>query len=113
MNYVDFEVGEQTYKLRLTTQNVIAMEKALGCNPIQIIYNIDKDILPKLSDLCIMLQSMLSTYQHGITVNETMKIIDNYMADGHNMFDLIPVLLEVFTASGFINTESEEVADPN
>ena len=42
MNYVDFEVGEQTYKLRLTTQNVIAMEKALGCNPIQIIYNIDK-----------------------------------------------------------------------
>ena len=36
MNYVEFEVGTKVYKLKLTTRNVISLEKSLGCNPVAI-----------------------------------------------------------------------------
>ena len=36
MNYVEFQVKEKTYKLRLSTRNTISLEKSLGCNPVAI-----------------------------------------------------------------------------
>ena len=36
MMYVDFNVGDKNYKLRLGTRQIVALEKQLGCNPIAI-----------------------------------------------------------------------------
>lgn len=36
MMYYDFEAGNKAYKLRLNTRNIVALEKALGTNPIGI-----------------------------------------------------------------------------
>jgi len=115
MNYTDFVVGNETYKLRLTTRSLVALEKALNCNPVQIFMDIDNNKLPKLTDMAILLQGMLSTLNHGINIDKTYEIIDAFLADGHNMFDLVPVFVEVFQDSGFINAtvEATEVSDPN
>jgi len=115
MNYTEFNVGNETYKLRLTTRTLVALEKQLNCNPIQIFYDIDNNVLPKLSDMAIILNAMLQTLQHGINIDKTYEIIDNYLADGNNMFDLVPMFVEVFQDSGFINAtvETTEVSDPN
>lgn len=114
MNYIEITINGETYKLRLTTRSLVALEKSLGCNPIQIFYDIDNNKLPKLTDMGIILQSMLQAYHHGISVEKTYDLLDAYFADGHNMFDLVPVFVDVFTACGFINAsvEAEEV-NPN
>ena len=36
MIYVDFTAGNKNYRLRLNTRNTIALEKALGTNPLAI-----------------------------------------------------------------------------
>ena len=33
MNFIDFVVGNKTYKLRLNTRSIVLLEKQLGCNP--------------------------------------------------------------------------------
>ena len=38
MMYVDFTAGNKEYKLRLTTRDVVALEKQLGCNPLMIFW---------------------------------------------------------------------------
>lgn len=37
-------------------------------------------------------------------------LFDDYVADGHNLFDLIPVFIEVFQESGYL-TKTNAKAD--
>lgn len=110
MNYTTLTIGSTEYKLRLTTRSLVAMEKALGQNPINIFMKIE-DELPKTSDLAIMLWSCLQTLNHGITIDKTYDLIDAYMADGNQMFDLIPAIIETFQAAGFLGANEEPATD--
>ena len=49
MMYYEFEVGNKVYKLRLTTRNVVSLEKQLGCNPLGIFGN--GETLPTVSQM--------------------------------------------------------------
>lgn len=113
MNYETIIIGREEYKLRLTTRNCIALEKALGYNPVQLFMDIDEGKLPKLTDMLIILQSMLAPLQHGITMDKTYDIYDAFVADGNNMFDLVPVFVAVFQNCGFISANAEEVEEKN
>ena len=108
MNYTELIINGESYKLRLNTRNCIALEKALGYNPVQVFMEIDEGKLPKLTDMIIMLQVMLQQLQHGITIEKTYDLFDTYVAEGHNMFDLVPIFIEVFQNSGFISAENVE-----
>jgi hypothetical protein len=100
--YVELFIGDESYKLRLTTKASVALEKALGYNPISMLMDIDNGVMPKLNDVLIMLQAMLQTYHHGFSLDKTYDLFDKYVADGKGMFDLIPVFIEVFQMSGYL-----------
>ena len=108
MIYVDFTAGNKNYRLRLNTRNTIALEKALGTNPLAIFG--DGETLPTITTMVHILHASLQQYNHGITLNDAFDIFDEYLADGHTMMDFIPVILEVYKVSGLIggNTESAE-----
>ena len=109
--FTEFTVGDRTYKLRLTTQGVISLEKTLGVNPLQIFMGIDDDVLPKMTDLITILHQMLQPYEHGIRLAEVYEIYDAYIEDGHTMWDLVEVLINAFMDAGFLpkaNDEDEE-----
>ena len=108
MLYTELRINDESYKLRLTTKTSIALEKALGFNPITMLMEIDDGVMPKLGDCLTMLHSMLQTYHHGFTMEKVYDLFDKYVADGHNMFDLIPVFVEVFEQSGYITSGSNE-----
>jgi hypothetical protein len=36
MKFLDFEVGNKTYQLRLTTRSIVNLEKKIGMNPLAI-----------------------------------------------------------------------------
>jgi hypothetical protein len=111
MLFTELKIGNESYKLRLTTKVSIALEKSLGFNPLTMLMEIDNGVMPKLGDCLIMLHAMLQTYHHGMNMDKVYDLFDAYVADGHNMFDLIPVFIKVFEQSGYITSSENAEAE--
>ena len=105
MMYVDFEAGNKAYKLRLNVRNTVALEKALGCNPLAIFGS--GDTIPTITTMATILWASLQQYQHGITLNDAYDIFDAYLEE-HTSTDFIPVILEIYRVSGIIPKEATE-----
>lgn len=102
MMYYDFQVGEKVYNLRLTTRNIIKLEKKIGVNPLAIFGN--GDTVPTLT-------TMLAVFQYALpnaTESEAYDIFDKWLEEGHTLADFIPVILEVYKISGLIKDENPE-----
>lgn len=100
MNYIDFEAGNKAYKLRLNTRNTILLEKQLGCNPLSIFG--EGDTIPTITVMVAILHASLQQYQHSISLNDAYDIFDAWLDEGNSTTDFIPIILEVYKASGII-----------
>lgn len=109
MNFIDFEAGNKTYKLKLTTRSIVLLEKQLGCNPLSIFGN--GETVPTITVMVSILHAALQQYNHGITLNDAYDIFDEYIADGHSTIDFMPVILDIYRASGIIPKENETKND--
>ena len=105
MMYFDFEAGNKQYKLRLNTRNTVALEKALGCNPLSIFGA--GDTIPTITTMVTILWASLQQYHHGISLNDAYDIFDAYLEE-HAATDFIPVILEVYKVSGIIRDGATE-----
>lgn len=105
MMYVDFTAGNRDYKLRLTTRDVIALEKQLGCNPLMIFGNGDK--VPTITTMVQVLNAALQPMNHGITLDDAYDIFDEYLNDGHIVTDFIAVIVDIYKVSGLIKNSGE------
>lgn len=104
MNYLDFKAGSKEYKLRLNTRNTVSLEKQLGCNPLAIFGS--GDTIPTITVMVKILHASLQQYQHSITLEDAYDIFDEWLEDNHVMTDFIPLIIEIYKASGIIK-------DPN
>jgi len=107
MMFYELEAGNKVYKLRLTTRNIVSLEKQLNGNPLSIFGDGDK--LPTVTELVAVLWASLQQYNHGISMNDAYNIFDDYLADGHAMTDFFSVVVEVYKISGLIQTEKESI----
>jgi hypothetical protein len=105
MNYIDFEVGTKTYKLRLNTRNIVLLEKQLGCNPLSIFGN--GETVPTVTVMVAVLHASLQQYNHGISLNDAYDIFDEYLDEGHSSVDFLPVILDIYKASGIIPKDNK------
>lgn len=103
MMYVDFTADNKDYRLRLSTRNIVALEKQLGCNPLGIFGN--GDTIPTVTQMVNVLYASLQQLNHGISLNDAYDIFDAYLADGHSATDFIQIILDIYKASGLIKTE--------
>ena len=101
MNFINFEVNNKSYKLRLNTRNIVMLEKQLGCNPLHI-FGVAGDTIPTITVMVAILHASLQQYNHGITLNDAYDIFDEYLADGHSATDFMETILEIYRASGII-----------
>lgn len=112
MLYIDFEADRKAYKLRLTTREVITLEKRLGCNPLSIFGA--GDTIPSVTQMVAILHASLQAYHHGTTYDATLDIFDAWLAEGHAITDFIPTIIEIYRTGGIIapekrrNVEAEE-----
>lgn len=106
MNFITFEVGEKTYKLRLNTRNVVLLEKQLGCNPLRI-FGDNGEKIPTITDMVAILHASLQQYNHGISLNDAYEIFDRYLEE-HTSVDFIPFILEIYKVSGIIPKDSAD-----
>lgn len=107
MNYIDFAAGNKDYKLRLSTRAIMTLEKQIGCNPVMIFGNGDK--IPTITTMVQILHASLQQLNHGISLEDAYNIFDAWLADGHAMTEFIPVILDIYRASGIISAENNEV----
>lgn len=110
MLYTKLTIRNKDYNLRLTTRNSVALERSLGYNPISMLMDIEKGKMPKLEDVIKILHACLLQDNHGLTLEKTYDLFDDYASEGNSMFDLIPVFVEVFQNCGYI-TKSEDAAE--
>lgn len=111
MLYIDFTAGGKDYKLRLNTRAVVGLEKQLGMNPLAIFGN--GDTMPTVTTLIQILHAALQQYQHGISLDDVYDIYDAYIADGHTMTDLLPVIVDLYKVSGLIKDNRRGDAEKN
>lgn len=108
MMYIDFNAGGKDYKLRLATRNIVALEKAIGCNPLSIFGNGEE--LPSITTMVMILWQSLQKFHHNIGLNEAYDIFDQYLEDNTAM-DFIPVILDIYKVSGIIKNENNETGE--
>lgn len=111
MLYVDFEAGNKAYKLRLNTRNTVALEKALGCNPLSIFGS--GDTIPTITVMVQVLHASLQALEHGITLEKAYDIFDAYLEEGNSATDFIPVILDIYKVSGIIRESTKGEAEKN
>lgn len=109
MLYYTFTVKEKDYKCRLAAKNCVELEKKLGTNPLNIFMEIaKKGEVPNLEVLITILHASLQKFQHGMSLDDAYALYDEFVDEGHNLMDLVPVLLEIFKVSGLIGEEVED-----
>jgi hypothetical protein len=106
MLYIDFEADRKAYKLRLTTREIIALEKRLGCNPVSIFGT--GETIPSVTQMVAVLHAALQPYHHGTTFDVALDIFDSYLADGHTVTDFIPVIIDIYRTGGIIAKEKNK-----
>lgn len=111
MMYVDFSAGNKEYKLRLNTRSVVLLEKQLGCNPLGIFG--DGTQIPTITAIVAVLHASLQAYHHGISLNDAYDIYDEYLADGHTMTDILPVIVDLYKVSGLLKLDEEASNEKN
>ena len=110
MMYIDFNAGGKDYKLRLATRNIVALEKAIGCNPLSIFGNGEE--LPSITTMVMILWQSLQKFHHNIGLNEAYDIFDEFLEEKTAM-DFIPVILDIYKVSGIIRGEEETEPEKN
>ena len=105
MMYVEFNAGGREYKLRINTRATVALEKKIGCNPLAIFG--DGDTMPTITTMVAILHASLQQYEHNISLDDAYDIWDSWVADGHDMTEFIPIILEVYKESGIIKNKGK------
>lgn len=109
MLYTTMTIKEQEYKLRLSANAIVQVEKKLGENPLNIIMRVEEGVIPSVTSLLIILWGALQPYNHEMTLEKVYSLYDDFIEDGKNLMDLVPIILEVFKTSGFMpNKETQE-----
>lgn len=105
MNFINFEVGSDVYKLRLNTRSIVALEKQIGCNPLNI-FGADYEEVPTITVMVNILHASLQQYNHGISVNDAYDIFDRYL-ENNAVTDFVHVIIDVYKASGLIPADTD------
>lgn len=106
--YAILKLTNKEYKCRLSTRNLINLEKRLGENPLNVFISVSETELPKLETLLVILHESLQSLEHGITLDDTYDIYDQWIEEGNGFIELISFLMEVYKASGLIKEEKKK-----
>lgn len=109
MLFTEWKIDDNTeYKLRLTAQNCVKLEKDLGKNPLDVISNITEHNLPKLSDLIRVVHAAMLAFNSGVTLEKVYSIYDTWVESGHSLIDLIPLIVDIYKGAGIIPDRDEQ-----
>ena len=104
------KIGDTEYKCKINTNGLVSLERRLKGNPLNIFMTIGDEnfTLPKIEDLLIIFHESLTTYQHGISMEDVYDIFDKYIEDGKTIVDFINDIVEIFNVSGLLPKDKKK-----
>lgn len=112
MLYTEWSVDNKTYKLRLTTMGVLALEDKLGKNPADIFLALSDGQLPKIRDVVTIVHQSLQACHNGFTLDKTAALLDTYFESGHSIYDLVSnEIMKVFQDAGLLGSSTDDEED--
>lgn len=113
--FTEWNVNDKTYKLRLTTMGVLALEDKLGKNPADIFLQLSDGQLPRIKEIVQVLHQSLQACHNGFTIEKTANLLDAYFEEGHSIYELVSnEIMKVFQNAGLLGSEvDEEEEDEN
>lgn len=98
-----WEVGGQSYKLKLKTSAIVELESKYKTNLMNIMGS-DQGGMPALSVMLDVAHAAMKDWNHGITKNGVMDIFNRYIEEGGSQLSFyMTVYMEIFTVSGFFS----------
>lgn len=102
---VEFTVGTNIYKLQLKTKQCILLEKKLGQSPLEMLMKLEDGGLPTLNDMITIITIGMLVHNPSMNENRVADLLDEYVEDGHSYMELLQVIIELLSKSGYINQE--------
>lgn len=102
---VEFTVGTNIYKLQLKTKQCILLEKKLGQSPLEMLMKLEDGGLPTLNDMITIITIGMLVHNPSMNENRVADLLDEYVEDGHSYMELLEVIVELLSKSGYINQE--------
>ena len=102
---VEFTVGTNIYKLQLKTKQCILLEKKLGQSPLEMLMKLEDGTLPQLNDMITIITIGMLVHNPSMNENRVADLLDEYVEDGHSYMELLEVIVELLSKSGYINQE--------
>ena len=98
-----WEVGGQSYKLKLKTSAIVELERKYKTNLMNIMGS-GQGGMPALSVMLDVAHAAMKDWNHGITKNGVMDIFNRYIEEGGSQLSFyMTVYMEIFTVSGFFS----------
>ena len=98
-----WEVGGQSYKLKLKTSAIVELESKYKTNLMNIMGS-GQGGMPALSVMLDVAHAAMKDWNHGITKNGVMDIFNRYIEEGGSQLSFyMTVYMEIITVSGFVS----------
>ena len=101
MLFHTLDTGKNQYKLRLDAKHSRDVERQLGCSLLGLFGGGNLQDLPDTETIVIVLHGALQKYHHGISIDDTFEIFDEYIENGKTYVEMFEELVEVLKVSGF------------
>lgn len=98
-------VGDEEYKLKLRTQDIIMLEDKLGEN---LMLFISKNNVPMLKDMALITMYARRAYDRNVTLESIYKLFDKYFEEGGSQTEFTAgPFMDLFKVSGFFSNKME------
>ena len=105
-----WEVGGQTYKMKLTTQNICRLEDKFKTSLLNVLFGAGS--VPPLSVMLTITQAAMLPYNHKIKYEGVQALFDKYCEEGGTqMTFMTDVFMEIYKVSGFFTEDQAEEMD--
>lgn len=108
--YAEWTVGDETYKLKLTTSDICKLEEMFNTSLLNLIGN----GAPALSVMLKITHQAMTKFHHGKKLKDVQELFDQYSEEGgsHTSF-MTDVFLPIYQASGFFSQAQAEQMEEN
>lgn len=105
--FATWEVGGETYRMKLTTPEQLQLEKVYKRNLFALMG--DADNLPTLSTMLQITHASMKPFHHGIKLKQVESLYEKYIKEGGSMLQFyVETYMKIFAVSGFFSASTAE-----
>jgi hypothetical protein len=107
--YAIWRIGEEEYKLKLTTAAIVELETRYKVNLLELLRADTSTSVPPLSVMLDVVHAALQKYHHGIKKADVYDMFDRYEEKGGSQLKFYAsVFIDLYTVSGFFGEKMAE-----